>query len=99
MDRNDSEFIWVKGGKNSPGNRVAIVEHDDLHPNGVAYVYGDEPKQVYPTPEVVLRMREGFLEEARFHPERIVIIGAAASVEAVHHEIVRQVAERLGIGV
>ena len=45
------------------------------------------------------RVREGFLEEARFHPERIVIIGAAASVEAVHHEIVRQVAERLGIGV
>ena len=43
------------------------------------------------------RVREGFLEEARHHPERIVVIDATASIEAVYHEIVRQVAERLGI--
>jgi len=45
------------------------------------------------------RVRDGFLEEARLHPERIVVIDAAQSVEAVHHEIVRRVAEKLGIGI
>lgn len=45
------------------------------------------------------RVREGFLEEARLHPERIAVIDASASIEAVHHEIVRQVAEKLGIGI
>jgi len=45
------------------------------------------------------RVREGFLEEARLHPERIVVIDAAQSIEAVHHEIIRQVAEKLGIGI
>ena len=44
------------------------------------------------------RVREGFLEEARHHPERIVVIDASASIESVHHEIVRQVAEKLGMG-
>jgi dTMP kinase len=45
------------------------------------------------------RVREGFLEEARLHPERIVVIDAAQSIEAIHHEIIRQVAEKLGIGI
>lgn len=43
------------------------------------------------------RVRQGFLEEARLNPERIRIIDASQSIEAVHAQALRLVAEKLGI--
>jgi dTMP kinase len=40
--------------------------------------------------EFFIRVREGFLTEARRQPERIRVIDATASVEGIHAEIVRQ---------
>lgn len=45
------------------------------------------------------RVREGFLAEARHHPERIVVVDASQDIETVRREILRIVAERLGIGI
>lgn len=59
------DWIWVRSGQHSEGNRVAIYEQDFRHPDGQAFVYGDRVRQVYPTSEVVMRMREGFLAEER----------------------------------
>lgn len=76
-DANTNEFsgdwIWVRAGENSEGNRVAIYEEDARHPDGEAFVYGDNVCQVYPTEEVVLRLREGFLKEERSYraPDRV----------------------------
>lgn len=45
------------------------------------------------------RVREGFLEEARLHPKRIVVIDASNDIETVQRLILAQVAERLGLHV
>lgn len=45
------------------------------------------------------RVRQGFLQGARDHPERIVVIEASEGIDAVHMRIVEQVASRLAIGV
>ena len=45
------------------------------------------------------RVRRGFLEEARLHPERFAVIDASQDIEAVHHLVLAAVAERLGITV
>lgn len=45
------------------------------------------------------RVREGFLEEARLHPERIVVIDASRDIETVRGAIIKAVAEKLGIAV
>lgn len=45
------------------------------------------------------RVREGFLAEARLHPERIVVVDASQGIEAVHGRIMRIIAEKLGIAV
>lgn len=60
-----SEWISISAGPHSQGNRVAIYEQDERHPNGQVLVYGDKVEQAYPTEEVVLRMREGFIKEVR----------------------------------
>ena len=44
------------------------------------------------------KVRRGFLEEARRCPERMVVADASQDVDSVHRQILRQVAERLGIG-
>jgi len=43
------------------------------------------------------RVREGFLKEARLHPERMVVIDSSRDVGSVHAEILGCVAEKLGI--
>lgn len=45
------------------------------------------------------RVREGFLEEARLHPERIVVIDASQDIESVHRQILLHVAQKLGVDV
>lgn len=60
-----SEWINVTAGEHSQGNRVAIYEEDYRHPDGQVFIYGDKVAQAYPTDEVLLRMREGFLKEQR----------------------------------
>jgi dTMP kinase len=41
------------------------------------------------------RVREGYLSEARLFPERIRVVDAASSVEAIHAEILREVQEAI----
>ncbi|MDI6827274.1 MAG: dTMP kinase [Armatimonadota bacterium] len=43
------------------------------------------------------RVREGFLEEARLHPERIVVIDSSRDIKIVHDEIMKHVAKKLGL--
>ncbi|MDH7482493.1 MAG: dTMP kinase [Armatimonadota bacterium] len=43
------------------------------------------------------RVRAGFLEEARLNPNRIVVIDSSRDVKTVHQEILRHVAEKLGL--
>jgi dTMP kinase len=44
------------------------------------------------------RVREGFLAEARRHPERIRVVDATASVEVVHQRIVEEVTRVVAAG-
>ena len=43
------------------------------------------------------RVRQGFLEEARLHPERIVVIDARQDADSIHRLVLKHVAERLKI--
>ena len=43
------------------------------------------------------RVREGFLEEARLHPERIVVIDARQDADSIHRLVLKHAAERLKI--
>ena len=43
------------------------------------------------------RVRQGFLEEARLHPERIVVIDARQDADSIHRLVLKHVAERLNI--
>lgn len=43
------------------------------------------------------KVREGFLQEAKLDPERIVVIDAEQDIQAIHRRIMKYVAERLGI--
>jgi len=43
------------------------------------------------------RVRQGFLEEARLHPERIVVIDARQDADSVHRLVLKHTAERLKI--
>ena len=45
------------------------------------------------------RVRQGFLAEARLHPERIVVIDASEDIETVHRLVLAVVAEKLGLAV
>lgn len=45
------------------------------------------------------RVREGFLEEAKLSPERIIVIDASADVDFIHRKILHYVAEKLKIAV
>ncbi len=49
--------------------------------------------------EYHMRVREGFLAEARHHPERIVVVDASQDIGTVRHLVLSAVAERLGISV
>lgn len=42
------------------------------------------------------RVRAGYLERARLHPERIAVVDAADSIEAIAERILGEAAERLG---
>ncbi len=41
------------------------------------------------------RVRQGFLEEARLHPERIVVLDASEDIESIHRRILSIVEKRL----
>lgn len=43
------------------------------------------------------RVRQGFLSEARLHPERIFVVDASADIEAIHHRIVDIVKGKLAL--
>ncbi len=43
------------------------------------------------------RVREGFLEEARLHPDRIVVIDSSRDIKTVHDEIMKHIAKKLGL--
>ena len=43
------------------------------------------------------RVRQGFLEEARLHPERIVVIDARQDADSIHRLVLKHAAERLKI--
>lgn len=60
-----SEWISITAGPNTAGSRVAIYEEDERHPDGQVLVYGDKVEQAYPTDEVMIRLREGFIKEVR----------------------------------
>lgn len=45
------------------------------------------------------RVRQGFLEEARLNPERIVVIDASQDIDSIQQQILRLVAEKLNITV
>lgn len=63
--------IMVQAGPETGKGRVAIMEIDDRHPSGQAFVFeGGEPQEVYPTREVNFRLREELLEEVRDYSPR-----------------------------
>lgn len=43
------------------------------------------------------RVRQGFLEEARLHPERIVVIDASRDIQSIHGALLEAVDQRLGL--
>ena len=43
------------------------------------------------------RVRQGFLEEARLHPERIIVLDASGDIESIHRRIFGIVEQRLGL--
>lgn len=43
------------------------------------------------------RVRQGFLEIAKLHPQRIVVIDGTQDIETIHSRILRCIADRLGI--
>jgi len=43
------------------------------------------------------RVRHGFLEVAKLHPSRIVVIDASKDIDSIHREIMRCVNDRLGV--
>src|SRR5690606_7537610 len=43
------------------------------------------------------RLREGYRELARQHPQRIKVINAAGSMEEVHHAVITAVNQRFGV--
>ena len=45
------------------------------------------------------KVRQGFLEEARLNPERIVVIDASQDIDSIQQQILRLVAEKLNITV
>lgn len=50
-------------GKPGGGDAVVLFERDDRHPGGEAYVAGNTPVEVFPTPQVAALIREEKLEE------------------------------------
>lgn len=45
------------------------------------------------------RVRQGFLELAKVHKQRIVVIDASQDIETIHSQILNNVRERLGISI
>ncbi len=45
------------------GDKVVLFEIDDRHPGGEAFVAGDKPVEVFPTPRVTALIREEKLVE------------------------------------
>lgn len=67
-EKDDSSpgFITVKStleSKPDGGDEVVLFEKDDRHPGGEAFVAGDWPVKVFPTPRVTALIREERLIE------------------------------------
>lgn len=66
-EKDDSTgFITVKStleSKPDGGDEVVLFELDDRHPGGEAFVAGDKPVKVFPTPRVTALIREERLIE------------------------------------
>ena len=71
-----------------PGLRLGRLEQQGEPPRDRVEVEGDA---------FYTRVREGYLDLARENPERIKLIAAQQSVQAVHGQIVERVAELLSI--
>lgn len=65
-DKGESAFIKVKSTlKQKPdgGDEIVLFEVDNRHPGGEAFVAGDTPVEVFPTPRVTALIREERLIE------------------------------------
>lgn len=64
-------YIYVRRGKHTGDERVALFEENPLHPNedNQAFVYGDKVVKVALTEKVQERLDEGFIEEVRNYRE------------------------------
>ncbi|MGB9587738.1 MAG: dTMP kinase [Armatimonadota bacterium] len=45
------------------------------------------------------RVREGFLEQAKFNPTRIVVLDATNDIYTIHRQVLKHVADKLGAGI
>lgn len=61
-----ADTIWVRSlvkGRPGGGDQVVLWERDERHPGGEAYIAGETPVEVFPTPAVTALIRELKLEE------------------------------------
>jgi hypothetical protein len=69
--KKDDKLRWVRAtgkdasGAKISGDRIVLLETDPRHPtpDGQVHVAGDMKTQVFPTPLVLQRLREGIIEE------------------------------------
>ena len=89
----DSDRWWEIGRFATGGLEPDLTVVLDLPPE-LALARRDRPPDRVESRDAgyQVRVREGFLVEARRHPERICVVDAAGPVEAVHERICQEVA-------
>jgi dTMP kinase len=89
----DPDRLWEIGRFATGGLEPDLTVVLDLPP-GLALARRDRPPDRVESRDAgyQARVREGFLAEARRHPERVRVVDAAGPVEAVHERIRQEVA-------
>jgi dTMP kinase len=95
----DPQTLWQVGAFATGGLEPDLTLILDLSLDEAVLRRGRPPDRVEGrSAEYHSRVRQGYLTEARRHPERIRIIDASASVEEVHEALWREVSTRVGSG-
>ena len=95
----DPELLWTAGRIATEGLEPDLTLVLDLPVEAaLARRKGSDDRFESRAPEYQARVREGFLREARRHPDRLRVIDAGQSMEVVHERICQEVARVLASG-
>jgi len=95
----DPELLWTAGRIATEGLEPDLTLVLDLPVEAaLARRKASDDRFESRAPEYQARVREGFLREARRHPDRLRVIDAGQSMEVVHERICQEVARVLAAG-